>query len=235
MKSYFYILFFLYSLQLSTSKEVQISNPIIADYYDCIYKDNQIIVYGTNGIINISNDDGKTWATQKIFDRGKIVFMSYENDGIYAVNENGEIIKSENNGRFFKPYSNFTVTPDKRIWSMKKFEDKFLIRTINSISLLDKNFSLIKKETLPTLNESMYAYTDSLLTQFVNNFVVFKDNIIVSLDSAQFMVFDKSLNIKEKRNLFFELDKSYNLVPIFISKDKIIFDTYYYTFKYDLT
>jgi hypothetical protein len=151
-----------------SSKEIQISNPIVSDYYDCIFKDNQIIVYGTNGIINISNDNGATWKTNKIFNRGKIVFMSYEEEDIYAINENGEILKSENKGNYFKSFSKYDVAPDKRIWTIKKFDDKYYFRTINSISIFDNEFNLIKKELLPKLNEPMYAFTDSLLTRYIN-------------------------------------------------------------------
>lgn len=214
----------------SNSKEVQISNPIISDYYDIIYNENQIIAYGTNGIINVSNDNGDSWEIQKIFNRGKIVFMSYEDDSIIAINEEGEIIKCSKNFKNIKIISNLDITPEKRIWTIKKFDENYLVRTINSVSLLDKEFNIIKKELLPSLNEKIYNFTDSLLTRFINNIVVYNNKIIVSIDSAKFMVYDNSLNFIEKWNYSKELQNSLNLVQILVINNKLIFDSYNTTY-----
>lgn len=159
--------------------------------------------------------------------------MSYEEDGIYAINENGEIIKSENKGNYFKSFSKYDVAPDKRIWTIKKFENKYYFRTINSISILDNELNLIKKEHLPKLNESLYAFTDSLLTIFNNVLVNYNDKIITAKDSAQFLVYDRFLNFEERWNLFNELDNYTIIVPIAYAQNKLVFTTYNNVFKYD--
>jgi hypothetical protein len=218
---------------ISISKEIQISSPIVSDYYDCIYKENQIIVYGSNGVINISNDDGKTWDTKKIFERGKIIFMSHEADGIYAVNENGVILKSTNYARYFLSFSKLEIELEDRIWSIIKNNDKIIFRTLSKLFLFDNMYNLIKVEPIPNLNLWMYENIDSTMSKFTNNIAFYNENVIVSLDSAQFLIYDKNLKFKEKLDLFYKIDKNQWISEVFTMQNKIIFSTYNYVFKYD--
>ncbi len=236
MKKYLLIFNFLiicFYLNLS-SKEIQISNPIVSDYYDCIYKDNQIIVYGTNGIINISNDDGKSWTTQKIFDRGKIVFMSYEDDGIYAINENCDIVKSNNLGRYFVKYKKLNENLISKIWTVKKINDFFIVRTNNKLLKYDLEFNYLTTTNIPDLIEKFYINIDSTLTNYTNNIIYFQNKLIVSLDSSSFYIYDNNLNFIEKWEFFYKFNETYEMANIFVLDNQIMFSTYDMLYKYNI-
>ncbi len=195
MKRYFYIFLFLFSFQYLVSKEIQISNPIVTDYYSCVHSGDLIIVYGNFGVINVSKDNGKTWKTQKIFEKGRIIDILFENNGIIVFNENGEIAKSDNNARFFLQHSKLVFEERRVLLQCIKFNDDFIVRSHDFILVLNNNLEIKKRIDLPELNFYNYSVYNR------NSIVNFQDNLLVSIDNGKIYKYDKYLNIIETIDL----------------------------------
>jgi len=221
------LIFFIYfSFQLF-SKEIQISNPIITDYYGCVYKVNLIIVYGNYGVINVSQDDGKTWKTQKIFDKGKIIKVFFVDNEIIAFNENGEIAKSTNNGRYFLLHSNLVFEENRRLLEVINVDDNYIVRSHEFVLLVNKNFEILKRAELPKLSN----YYLNLNIQ--NTILLYKNKIFISSHKALIKEFDKELNLTKNLDFSF-IDDSPGWMSIYNISKYLLMDNYRPLLRFNL-
>ena len=83
--------FYINNIQLYSFEEKNLSiKPLNFKYNGIVGNGELLIAYGNLGILNISNNGGKNWSINNIFDNGFILDIKIIDNNIYAFNNDGK-------------------------------------------------------------------------------------------------------------------------------------------------
>jgi|GEM_PF-2128243 len=184
MKNFFLIIFFSIAFWSPSSSMQFEFIPISIDFNGLEIKNDTIIVWGNFGSCLVSVDGGNNWEQRRLFNKGKIMKVFFENQKIIAINEFSEIAVTYDLGVTYNNYNFGTDT----ILAILKYEAGYLIRTTHSLLTLTSDFqkkNFYNLESKPLLSSRPLGYPNSM--------TIFKNNFIVETDSSKLIILTKEL------------------------------------------
>ncbi|TAL69680.1 MAG: hypothetical protein EPN82_03430, partial [Bacteroidetes bacterium] len=214
-----YILSFLVSIAslncYSLSNKFEFK-PLIINFRSIETKGDTIAALGDFGSMLISFDDAISWNQIRVFDKGKMVKLFFEDTEIVAFNDIGQVSTSNNNGKNWELMADLNDS----VFAVIEYPEGYFFRSDSNLKIISKDFKIVKEFSLyskPLGNAYKYEYRKSL--------VFFKNYLIAAIDSARFLRFDINLALVDTFDLKkFISDSSY------YSYYQIEFDSnYFYT------
>lgn len=195
-----FIIFVLLSLN-TFANHIEIT-PIKINFKGIETKGDSIAVYGDFGSMFLSADNAQTWDQIKVFDGGTIVKVFFEDFGLVAVNDDGQINVSENNGKSWEEKINL----EDSIYAAVKYPDGFFIRSQNKFLTLSNELKIT--------NEFDYfsqTLSSTYVWQYNYSILCFDDYLVAELDSSLLVRYDFNLNPIDTLN-FYNLGLSDNYI-----------------------
>ncbi|MFY8161749.1 MAG: T9SS type A sorting domain-containing protein [Candidatus Kapaibacteriota bacterium] len=226
--------FYINNIQLYSFEEKNLSiKPLNFKYNGIVGNGELLIAYGNLGILNISNNGGKNWSINNIFDNGFILDIKIIDNNIYAFNNDGKIKLSSDGGKNW----NILLDIKEEVYSTLLVENNLIIRSDYFISKYDINGNIIKKYEF-----NSYDYFAALKIKFKvieqnyylnllkNSMIFFNNKVLVYNNTKFFDILDTDLNyiqnfevysdnsieffvhssfLKDKNYLYFQLNNKY--------------------------
>jgi hypothetical protein len=148
--------------------------PLSSDYYGSVINDNNLIVFGSEGAILYSNNQGASW-DKKLVDTNSIISGCYFKDNYYLLTQESIIILN----------NSFNI-----INKINNSISAFKILSTNS------NIYLASKERLYELNNDKVSNIDITLA---NNFTT--ENIVSTTKEILFSVSDTLYSINDNKKI----------------------------------
>ncbi len=221
MKKIIYILLLLVSFNVSFSKDNFNLTPLSISYNGAVAKDSTIIFYGDYGTCKISKDNGETWEFKKIFEKGIIAKIFWEDNNITAFTRDGNIKKSTNNGNTWLEFPKITLKEDDDwLEFFIRIENNYLCRSLNNLYLIGKDLKLEKVVE----NKIKFSQFESNFLNSSNPLTLFKDKIYSIIDTSNINIYDKDCNFIKNVNIreTFNLNSSFLTFQIFSYTENLI-------------
>ncbi len=207
MKILYIFLYILANTSISFSSDFEVK-PLIIDYYGVVSEGNLTIAYGSDGYINYSKDEEKTWEIKKIFYNDIIRKIFIENDRIVAFTDKGQIAVSYDNAITWEFKTNIQIQgEDEWVDYFVKSDDFYIFRSLNYIYKIDKDLKNVKViESKITLKyfENVFRKEGCYPIELIKNkILIYHDFHIIKIYDFD-LNFIEDINLKEKLNL---LDK----------------------------
>ncbi|TAL68326.1 MAG: hypothetical protein EPN82_10890, partial [Bacteroidetes bacterium] len=184
-----YILCSYTSQALSNKFEIK---PLIINFRGVEAKNDTIIAFGDYGSMLISYDFANTWKQVKVFDRGIIIKIYWDDTIMTAFNDAGDVARSNDKGLNWHLVTNLNDS----ILAVIKYPEGYFIRSDSNLKILSDDFTISKEfklYSMPLGSAYKYEYRKSL--------VYYKNYLIAAIDSARFLRFDSNLAIVDTIDL----------------------------------
>ena len=211
-KLIYYLIFLIAISNIAFSNNFELI-PLVISFRGVEAKQDTIIAFGDYGSLLISNDNAANWKQVKVFNRGTILSIDWNDIKMVAFNDAGDIAVSIDKGITWNTVTNIQDS----ILAVIKYPDGYFIRARNKLFAISNNF---------ISNKEFYLYSKDLQgidmytkKNYINSLINFNNELIAETDSSTFIRFN------------------YNLEPIdTLSLKKLgIFDsTYQYLSGYNL-
>ncbi len=158
--------------------------PININYSGIEVKQDTIIAYGDYGSLIISYDGGAKWRQLRIFEKGKIQMVFWNDDGVTAFSDEGEIaISKDKAGTWTR-----AASLHDSVLAVIRYPDGYFIRSDKKLITLSDSF--VKKKETPMISKPLDV---SLPMKYKYSLAYFKDMLIAETDISRFIRFDRNL------------------------------------------
>ena len=142
MKKYIVYFFFIIA-SLNCQAEVNKFEiiPIVINFRGVEAKNDTIIAFGDFGSMLISYDFGQNWKQVRVFDKGIILKLYWDDTTMVALNDAGDVASSYNKGLNWE----FVTNLGDSVLAIIKYPDGYFLRSRNKLFTITDDFKL-KKE-----------------------------------------------------------------------------------------
>ena len=128
----------LYNTTFSNNFEIM---PLVIDFRGVEAKQDTIIAFGDYGSMLISYDNAVNWNQVRVFERGTILNLDWNDGNMVAFNDAGDVAVSNDKGNKWSLISNIGDS----ILTVINYPEGYFIRARNNLLNIDKNFTKNKE------------------------------------------------------------------------------------------
>ncbi|OGU12405.1 MAG: hypothetical protein A2X61_04595 [Ignavibacteria bacterium GWB2_35_12] len=189
MKKYIVYFFFIIA-SLNCQAEVNKFEiiPIVINFRGVEAKNDTIIAFGDFGSMLISYDFGQNWKQVRVFDKGIILKLYWDDTTMVALNDAGDVASSYNKGLNWE----FVTNLGDSVLAIIKYPDGYFLRSRNKLFTITDDFKLKKEFQLysKVLSINISFYTP----KYPRSLAYFNNELIAEADSSNFIRFDINLS-----------------------------------------
>ena len=174
--------------------------PLIVDYNNIEVSGETIIVYGGDGMIQYSFDDGYNWKRKQIYPSEILTRILIKNDDIYAFSISGKVALSKDKGETWNTIYKFKDP----IYSLKEAGENYMVRSNSKIIICDSNFNYLYEKPILSRNTfiSTFEGKSTLSRPFANSEVYMNKDYYFSLDSSRILWIKSDFSQSDTIDLF---------------------------------
>lgn len=163
--------------------------PIKLDFHDIKRINDNFYIYGNKGFILKLDSTFNRFKKYKTFNSGKILNIFLLNNHYFIFGENNQVAFTDD---FEKGFSVKNLDL-KKILSVCRVYNKFLIRTEDKLLLIDSNLKSLNQYSL--VSSDLGQFSPKTKFKYDYSMCFFKDKILVETDSLKILVFNEDLKI----------------------------------------
>jgi len=191
MIKYLLIVVFLLSVHLKASSEFpyEIYRGLLPNISGVVEGKDHLLIYGGNGILGISADNGENWQPVYLGDSNDIKKVIFHQEAFYAVSDY-YLFKSTNNGFSWKSKTLNNSSFDYIVKEFDIIDEKIYVPIKNGVNVFDLELNYLPLDYIEFGNENLNGHI-----KFFNNLM------ILSKSESSILKFDRITNKIEDINL----------------------------------